>query len=255
MPDLLRQTPANVPIKPASSLGKRLYYNSFRVLAQLVLRVGFRAHAFHQERVPRTGALLIASNHQSFLDPPLVSSFVNRRQLAFVARVGLFKFRPLGWFLASLNALPIREDGTNDTGAIKAVLALLAAENAVLIFPEGSRTPDGATHEFKRGVSMLVKRAKCSVVPTAIEGVFDAWPIGAKRPRPFACPVMVMYGHPVAHDELMKDGPEAAMVRLAREIEAMRLELRAKIRERTGGKYPAAGPGDTSAKWLGETST
>lgn len=245
-----QQSPAHAPITPASTLGKRMFYGFFRRLAQLVLRVGFGAQAFHRDRVPATGALLIASNHQSFLDPPLVGSFVNCRQLAFVARIGLFKSRFFGWFIASLNALPIREDGGNDNAAIKAVLTLLAAGQAVVIFPEGSRTQTGATNEFKRGVAVLVKRARCPVVPAAIEGVFDAWPIKAKRPRPFTSPVMVMYGHPIPYDELMKDGPEAAMIRLAREVETMRLELRAKIRERTGGKYPAPGPGDVPAAWL-----
>ncbi|MEK6702687.1 MAG: lysophospholipid acyltransferase family protein [Planctomycetota bacterium] len=250
MSDVPQQSSAPTPITPASTLGKRIFYGFFRRLAQLVLRVGFGARSFHRERVPATGALLIASNHQSFLDPPLVGSFINNRQLAFVARVGLFRSRLFGWFIGSLNALPIREDGGSDTAAIKAVLTLLAANQAVVIFPEGSRTPDGATHEFKRGVSVLVKRAKCTVVPAAIEGVFDAWPVKAKRPRPFTSPVMVMYGHPIAYEDLMKDGADAAMVRLAREVEKMRLELRAMIRARTGGRYPAPGPGDKSAPWI-----
>jgi 1-acyl-sn-glycerol-3-phosphate acyltransferase len=229
---------------PNHSVIKSMIYSVCRRIAKATLFSLFGGRALHLERVPAEGPLLIAANHQSFLDPPLVGSFITQRQVAFVARSGLFRNRFFGWFISALNALPIREDGQNDTGAIKAALSILANGHALVIFPEGARTSDGALHTFKRGTALLLKRAKCPVIPVAVEGVFDAWPIRAPRPKPFSSPVMVMYGHPIPYDDLVKDGPEAGMLRLAREIEDMRLQLRALIRQRTGGRYPAPGPGD-----------
>jgi 1-acyl-sn-glycerol-3-phosphate acyltransferase len=229
---------------PNRSVIKSMIYGVCRRIAKSVLFTLFGARALHRERVPADGPLLIAANHQSFLDPPLVGSFITQRQVAFVARSGLFRNRFFGWFISAVNSIPIREDGRGDTGAIKAALSILAGGHALVIFPEGARTPDGALHPFKRGTALLLKRAQCPVLPVAVEGPFDAWPIHAKRPRPFASPVMVMYGHPISYDDLMKDGPDAGMDRLARTIEDMRLQLRALIRQRTADRYPAKGPGD-----------
>jgi 1-acyl-sn-glycerol-3-phosphate acyltransferase len=229
---------------PNSSVIKSLICTVCRFIARMTLKGLFGARSLYAERVPAEGALLIVANHQSFLDPPMIGAFVKQRQIVYIARLGLFKSRFFGWFIGALNAIPIREDGQSDTPAIKAALSVLARGHALAIFPEGRRTPDGALQPFKRGTALLFKRAKCPVQPVAVEGNFDAWPIGAPRPRPFTSPTMIMFGEPIPYDDLMKDGVDAAMVRLAREIDAMRHELRAKIRERTGGKYPAAGAGD-----------
>lgn len=229
---------------PNHSVVKSAIYVFCRTIARWTIRVLFGGRVFHSERVPTEGPVLIVSNHQSFIDPPFVGCFITHRQIAFIARAGLFKFKPFGWLISSINSIPIREDGAGDTAAIKTAISVLGSGFPLVIFPEGSRTPDGALHEFKRGAALLVKRAKCPVVPVAVEGCFDAWSINDKRPHPFGCPIMAMYGHPISYEDLMKDGADAAMERLARIIEDMRHELRAKIRARTGGKYPAKGPGD-----------
>lgn len=219
---------------PGTGLGWILFYEIARNALSLMYLVLFRARAYHADRVPNSGPVLIAANHQSFLDPPLVGSSVRPRHTDYLARSGLFKFKPFGVLLKALNCVSIKEE-TGDMGAIKQVLARLAAGHAVLIFPEGNRTPDGTMHGFKRGIALLVKRARCPVVPVAVEGCFDAWPRHRKLPMPWASPVAVMFGNPIGYDELVKDGMDEAMRRLEREIDAMRLELRAKIRESTAG--------------------
>lgn len=228
---------------PNASVIKSMIYSTCRFIAWAGLKTFFGAKVVDVENVPAEGPLLIVSNHQSYLDPPVIGAFIGQRQVAFVARQGLFRTRLFGWLISSLNAIPIREDGQSDTTAIKTSISILARGHALVIFPEGQRTPNGALRPFKRGTALLLKRAKCPVLPVAVEGIFDAWPPGSK-PRPFTCPIMAKYGKPVTYDELMKDGPEAAMIRLASDIDRMRRELRAEIRTRTGGKYPASGPGD-----------
>lgn len=235
--------PTATPDQPHS---QRLFYRFFRGLCRNLMRLMFRAYARHPERVPATGAVLLAANHQAYLDPPLVGGFVRFRECHFLAKAGLFKSSLFGWIITGLNSVPIQEStngGGGDIGAIKEILHRLELGDAVVIFPEGSRTLDGAMHPFKRGVSLLVKKSSCPVVPVAVEGCFDAWPRNGKI-RPFGARIAVMYGHPIPHDELMKDGPDAALRRLEREIDAMRLELRNEMRARSGGRYPLKGLGD-----------
>ena len=206
-----------------------VYWFCHHVSALLYILI-YRVRAFHASRVPAKGAVLIASNHQSFFDPPLVGSMIMQRQVSFVAKFGLFGFGPFAWLIRTLNSVPIRED-TGDAGAIKEVLRRLGSGDAVVIFPEGSRTPDGQMHQFKRGVALLVKRANCPVVPVAVEGVYKAWPIHRKVPRFLGQRMAIMYGEPIDSTELMKDGPDAALRRLEAEIGAMRQQLRTYLRE------------------------
>lgn len=203
----------------------------------------YRIRRYHTGRIPRTGPVLIAANHQSHLDPPLVSMCCPHRPTHFLARAGLFKNRAFGWLITALNSVPIKEE-SGDIAAIRQILARLDTGVPVILFPEGSRSPDGAQHEFKRGIALLLKRSKCPVVPVAVEGCFDAYPRHRALPRLWGQRVAVMVGQPIEPDDLLKDGPEAALRRLEREIDAMRLDLRAKLRAATHGRYPAPGPGD-----------
>jgi 1-acyl-sn-glycerol-3-phosphate acyltransferase len=228
---------------PGSSIPHILFFDACRLAAAGLERLIYRTRWEGRDRVPATGAVLIVANHQSFLDPPVIGGGIANRDIDFIARAGLFRFRAFGWLIAALNSVPISESG-GDTAAMKEALRRLGMGRAVLIFPEGSRSPDGAMREFKRGIAVLVKRARCPVMPAAIEGAHDAWPRGRPYPRLLGCRLAVQYGEPIDHDELMADGSDQALRRLEREIDAMRLKLRAELRDRTGGRFPAPGPGD-----------
>jgi 1-acyl-sn-glycerol-3-phosphate acyltransferase len=226
---------------PPSASRPSLIYLTIRCIARLIFKTIYRCKTIDKGLVPHTGPLLVAANHQSYLDPPLVGGMADR-EMHFVARSGLFSFGPFGWIIRQLNSVPIKEEA-GDLGAIKEIVRRLEMGNAVVIFPEGSRCPDGAMHEFKRGVALLVKRAKCPVVPAAVEGCFDAWPRGS-APRVFGKRIAVKYGRPIPYEELMQNGPDAALERLASEIDRMRLELRAMLRKETSDRFPPRGPGD-----------
>jgi 1-acyl-sn-glycerol-3-phosphate acyltransferase len=228
--------------KPGSTLPRLVIYEIARFVVAFVLILIYRARAYDARRVPAVGPVLLAANHQSYLDPPLIGAFVATRQLSYLARAGLFSFRVFGWLISLFNSLPIREDG-GDAAAIKETLRRLERGEAMLIFPEGTRSPDGSMATFKRGVALLVRKSRCPVVPVAVEGCFDAFPRG-RLPRLLGHRVAVAYGHPIAYDELMQDGPDAALDRLAREIDALRLMLRRRLREQTAGALPIFGPGD-----------
>lgn len=201
----------------------------------------FRLRTIRRGRLPAKGALLIIANHQSYLDPPLVTMAVGPRRICFLARAGLFKPWWLRTVIRYFNAHPLKESG-HDPRAMRTVLALLEAGEAVLVFPEGSRSFDGSMTAFKRGIALLIRRAKCPVVPVAIEGAFDAWP--RTRKWPALRPIATMLGEPIPPADLLKDEPEVFLDRLARQIDGMRLELREMLRVRSKGRYPPPGPGD-----------
>jgi 1-acyl-sn-glycerol-3-phosphate acyltransferase len=178
------------------------------------------------ERVPGSGAFLIASNHQSYLDPPAIGSVLTTRNLDYVAKRGLFRLGPFSWLIRGLNSIPVGGDGAGDVGSIKEVVARLQQSRATLIFPEGQRTPDGSLQEFQRGVSLLVKKARCPVVPCAIDGPFDIWPRHRAFPIPWRRRIVIRYGRPIGADELLALGNDGLLARLRAEIAGLFEEAR-----------------------------
>lgn len=209
---------------PSGRLGPILFYDLCRGITGLVLCLCYRYRAIGAARVPRTGALLIVANHQSFLDPPIVGTAINRH-LDYIARVGLFKSRALAWLIRTLHALPIRQDQP-DSAAMKESIRRLEQGAAVLVFPEGSRSEHGELGEFKRGVAILLRRAKCPVIPVALDGAFEAWPRRRRFPRPWGR-ITVKYGTVISPEELLALGPDAAVARLQHEVEKLLGEIRA----------------------------
>ncbi|MFO0875635.1 MAG: lysophospholipid acyltransferase family protein [Phycisphaerales bacterium] len=216
-----------------------LWFDLGRFLCELYVRLFHRLFVLGREHVPREGPAIFVSNHQSFLDPMINGAAVADRQLTPIARESLFRFRPFGWLIRSYGAIPIRDD-SGDAGAMRAALSELAAGRCVLIYPEGSRSPDGSIGAFKRGVGLLIRRAKVAVVPMALDGASDVWPPGRRLPR-LGGRVAVKVGPPIAPDDLLRDGPDAALDRLRGEIGALRNELRAEMLRRSGGRWPRAG--------------
>jgi 1-acyl-sn-glycerol-3-phosphate acyltransferase len=139
------------------------------------------------------GGLLIASNHQSFLDPPLIG-VACRRRICYLARASLFEKRILGRLIRGLRTHPVAR-GAADTRALRAVTRLLRSSEVVLMFPEGTRSPDGELGPFKLGVAALAIRCAVPVLPVCVEGAFDCWPRTRALPRPGR--VLVAFGQPI----------------------------------------------------------
>src|SRR5213596_4181160 len=104
--------------------------------SRLVGRLFFRFRVIHRERMIQSGPMILTMNHQSYLDPPLAGTTCNRA-IYFLARRTLLDVPLLGWVLPKLNVIPVNQEGV-DRSAIKAVIRILNAGHAVLIFPEGS---------------------------------------------------------------------------------------------------------------------
>lgn len=153
----------------------------------------FRYRAFGMRHVPRTGGVLLVSNHQSFLDPVLVGLPLPR-ECHYMARDTLFNNRWFGWLISYLNAFPVKR-GTADTGAIKETIRRLRGGYAVLTFPEGTRTRDGRIGPMRAGVVLVARKTQVPIVPTLILGAYEAWPRTAKLPRPRR--MLVAFGPPL----------------------------------------------------------
>jgi 1-acyl-sn-glycerol-3-phosphate acyltransferase len=217
------------------------------IIVRTIVRVGmkllYRQRCLGRSNVPRQGPAIYVSNHQSHYDPPIVGCLVGA--FASLARATLFDARPWGWIIRQIGAIPLHL-GRNDARALRAAIDVLKAGGRVLLFPEGTRTPDGAVHAFQPGMLILVKRSGAPVVPIALEGAHDIWPIGQAKPKLRGW-IATRAGPPIPAEELLSVPHGEAMERLRRAIDANRLELRRELRDATGGRYPATGPGDRAA--------
>jgi 1-acyl-sn-glycerol-3-phosphate acyltransferase len=228
---------------PAQPLFNAAFYRLCRKIVALAVRTLYRLQVRGREHIPPAGGLLIVSNHQSHLDPPLIGTALGRRNMAAIARAGLFRHPLMGLLLRGLGAISLRQE-EGDAGAMRAAIAELKKGRVLLIFPEGSRSPDGTIHPFKRGTWLLLSRSGCTVLPTAVEGAFDAWPRGRPLPRIIGCRCAVAFGEPISFEDLKKLGPDAGLELLAQRIDTLRLGLRAELRTSTDGRLPRPGPAD-----------
>lgn len=180
------------------SLLSRLWYRFCQRVLFLVEVLVCGVRYSGRENVPKTGAVLVVSNHQSHFDPPLVGSPCPRR-MNYLARETLFRFALLRWLIRSLDAIPIDREGGGLTG-IKESLRRLKRGEMVLVFPEGTRTRDGEIAPFRPGFTVLAARSGAAILPVAIEGAFDVWPRWRKFPR--LGKIRVHYGQPIPHEEI-----------------------------------------------------
>ena len=157
-------------------------YLIIRALFQPFFHIYFRMARIGREHVPRSGPVIIAANHRSFLDPFVIGTMA-RRPMYYVAKQELFRKRWMAWILSALGAFPVKR-GMGDEDSVDTAKAILARGDIVLMFPEGTRTRPGALGKPKRGVGRLALETGAPVVPVAIigtEAVRHGWRIRRAR--------------------------------------------------------------------------
>jgi 1-acyl-sn-glycerol-3-phosphate acyltransferase len=153
---------------------------------------------FNPERVPLTGPVILAANHASFIDPPLVGAGITR-DINYLARESLFRFPGIGALLRSWNSVPVDREGGGAAG-LKAILDRLLAGGAIILFPEGTRTRDGKLQPARSGIGLTVIKSDAPVVPVRVFGTYEAYGRHLKLPRPR--PIAVKYGRPMNFEKL-----------------------------------------------------
>ncbi|MFH1686886.1 MAG: lysophospholipid acyltransferase family protein [bacterium] len=136
----------------------------FRVLSRLLLR----ARVSGTEHVPRQGPFIVACNHISYYDPPIVGCWVPRG-VYFLAKAELFRWGPIGWLLRKVHARPVRR-GVIDRGALEMADQILEDGLGLVVFPEGTRARKGEFLPPKPGLGRIALKAGCPIVPAYIRG-------------------------------------------------------------------------------------
>ncbi|MEN6406223.1 MAG: lysophospholipid acyltransferase family protein [Thermoguttaceae bacterium] len=198
------------------SLPSRVWYRLLQRLLQLLAIVVYRVRFSGRENIPASGGVLVVSNHQSHLDPPLIGIGVPRR-MNYLARKSLFRFKPFGWLLHSVDAIPIDRDGFG-LGGIKESLKRLKHDEMVAVFPEGTRTRDGEIAPFRAGFATLAVRTNAAILPAAIDGAYQAFPRWKKFPGPGR--IRVRYGRPILPAEFAGQTEHELVAEVERRVRA-----------------------------------
>ena len=208
-----------------------------RFLLQTIAILFFRVRITGRENIPRRGAALLATNHQSLLDPWLIGIALER-QIHYLARESLFRGGFVQYVFERTNAFPIRR-GRADTTAIREAIARLQRGYLVNIFPEATRTIDGTIGPIAAGLAVIIHRARVPLIPVVIEGAFEAWPRGKAWPRLRS--IRLHYGRPLSYAELVQLSPDALAVRLRSEMIRLQRQL--------GSPHAAASQQRFAADW------
>jgi 1-acyl-sn-glycerol-3-phosphate acyltransferase len=188
------------------NLSYRIGWHVFR----LIYSTYFRWRVFGAEHVPLTGGVILASNHASFIDPPLVGAGI-RRDINYLARESLFRFPGIGALLRSWNSVPVDRDGGGAKG-LKIILDRLLAGGGIILFPEGTRSQDGRLQPARSGIGLIVIKSTAPVVPVRVFGTYEAYGRHLKIPRPRR--VIVKYGSPMNFESLRAEAKTCPKPRL-----------------------------------------
>jgi 1-acyl-sn-glycerol-3-phosphate acyltransferase len=198
------------PLIALVSLGGRLF-------SRAVTRVSIEGAI---NELPRTGPLIVASNHASNLDVPVIGSWLIPklgRRIHWLGKKELFDWPIIGWVAANGGVHPV-DRGAADVEAFRLAQRILDEGHVLFVFPEGTRSPDGALQEARDGVALLALRTGAPIVPLGISGSYRVWPKGQRLPHPGGR-VTVRVGRPFRPaDELPEDTPRAAAKRLTTEM-------------------------------------
>jgi 1-acyl-sn-glycerol-3-phosphate acyltransferase len=162
-----------------------MLYEFSTFVVRNVSRILWRVRVYGEDNVPRQGALIIACNHVSYFDPPILGAFCPR-QIHYMAKQELFRIAGLGTLITALGAYPVDREGSASS-AIRRSVEVLHAGDVVGIFPEGGRNPTGEA-QARRGVALLASLGAAPVVPAAIVGSVNAVRFGKMK---------VLFGKPL----------------------------------------------------------
>jgi 1-acyl-sn-glycerol-3-phosphate acyltransferase len=194
-----------------------MWYYFVQVFFHIIFKILFRLEIIGRENIPKNGPLIVASNHASLLDPPLVGT-ASTRKVYFMAKEELF-VPILGSIYKSLGAFPVKR-GASDRTAIKCALNLLKTDKVLGIFPEGTRSKTGKLGHAGSGTLGLAGKFKVPIIPTAVIGS------NLKLQKSFWPKIKVVFGKPiffpndrVVDKELLQEMTDEMMLEIGQMLE------------------------------------
>ena len=193
---------------PAHRAGERMSrtqrrcYAVVRAAIALVSKLWFRVEVHGRENVPVHGPFVVAPNHRSNLDTPVIG-VITRRVMRYMGKDSLWDSRPLGWFLTALGGFPVHR-GTADREALRAGLACIERGEPLVMFPEGTRQSGPVLAEMFDGPAYVACRTGAPILPVGMSGTEAAMPRGAKLIRPVK--VRIVIGEPLLPPPLGERG-------------------------------------------------
>jgi len=191
------------------------------VLINIACSTVFRWDVRGRENVPHSGPLIVAANHASFLDPPIIGAAAAWR-LFFMGKEELFRIPCFGWLISRMRAFPVRR-GMGDRRALRWTLHLLDHGEKVLIFPEGRRNRSGELLKAEPGISHVILKSKATVLPVALSGTDRI--LVHTRPFPTFGRIRVRFGEPLTFEEFygqsLREAHEAIGDRIMSSIREM----------------------------------
>jgi 1-acyl-sn-glycerol-3-phosphate acyltransferase len=201
------------PLKP--TVVKRWVYRILHLLARITTVPLFDMRCYGREHL-QDGAALILSTHQSHLDPILVGLAFNER-LNYLARRTLFKNLAFATLIRLLDAIELDRDRSGLAG-LKETMKRLKANQKVLIFPEGTRSPTGQICQLRPGFLAVARRSRVPLIPMAVTGAFEAMPRGSLLPRRY--PLRVSVGQAIAFSEYSNLDDDQALELISQRLHA-----------------------------------
>jgi len=184
--------------------------------------IGARIRVHGTENVRADGSYVYMANHSSLIDTPAMFAYLPY-QFKIMAKKELFYIPFMGWHLWTSGNFPVdRSDGRKTARSLRAVIEGIRAGKSLVVFPEGTRTPDGKLQDFKPGAFKIALRAGVPIVPVTIRGTFKLLPKTTLAPRPGR--VEVIIGEPIATSDYNEK-------RLGELIERTRAAIQSKLED------------------------
>lgn len=203
---------------------KPFYWLCYSV-ARLLSKLLYRNRVTGLENLPK-GRALLAPNHASHFDPPLVAVSL-KEEVHFLARESLFNIPVIGWIIARLNTHPVGGTGAS-IESFRTIGRLLGEEKKVMLFPEGTRTYDGELQPAAAGVGMVALRSEAPVIPIYVEGTYEIWSRHSGRPK-LRGRTSCSFGKPIHPSDFSHLGRKEAQRAIAEEVMHRIAEMKSEI--------------------------
>lgn len=191
----------------AVKTNRNIVYEITKFIVSIYFTLYHRLEIFGKEKIPRGRPVIVAPNHASYLDPPVVGYAFYPGYLKFIAWDKLFSFKPFGAFLRKMGTVPVSQEDKNSSAALlRLVMGYIKDGYSVFICPEGHRTEDGRLQPLEGGVAIMSLKTGAPIIPTYCSGTFRAMPPDKKFPRPKK--LTVTFGDPIDPADIPAELPD-----------------------------------------------